>query len=295
MASFSMESALKLIPEFKGEREELHRFISCCNIVSANAISVTHKRQFINLVKCKLIGPAYNFIKYRDFTTWEDLRNTLQEQLLERRTIAQLQTELLSSRQKPNESVREFSNRLERITADLTDACIASEGQAAAGIIENLNSKSCLKAFVEGLLDPLKILIKASRFSTFRDAVENTVEEERIQEQSKAFQNFKSNGYSQGKTQKNYKIQCFKCKKNGHTADKCFSKMPSFPRWEQNTNYANIRIICHYCKKPGHLIKDCYKKQNADKKNINSGSSYLSGNAMSHDASGSVVPARNFK
>ncbi|GLV33282.1 hypothetical protein CBL_20090 [Carabus blaptoides fortunei] len=69
-----------------------------------------------------------------------------------------------------------FANRLERLTADLNDACTASEGPDASKIIQSLKSKSCLKAFQEGLLELVKIIIKASRFNTFNEAVESAIE-----------------------------------------------------------------------------------------------------------------------
>lgn len=263
---FSVEIALKMIPEFNGDRNQLHRFITCCDIVGASVTSQVQTAQFLNVIKCKLTGTAYNVIKYRDFLDWASLKLELQNQYLERRTIAQLQRELLGNRQQPNEDIRTFANRLERLTADLNDACIASEGEEATHVIQNLNNKSCLKAFQEGLLEPVKIIIKASRFTTFNEAVESAVEEERIINQNKLFSKF------QTKNDKKI-IKCFKCNKLGHIAENCRSNfttsLPSYPRRDEIKQEMprKINIICAYCKKPGHHISTCYRKPNQSNKN----------------------------
>lgn len=202
----------------------------------------------------------------------------------------------MTSRQRSSESVREFANRLEQLTADLTDACVAREGLDTTPIIQNLNSRTCLQAFLEGLSDPLKFLIKAGRYTSFRDAIESVVEEERILKQNKTFQNLKFYNIPERNIQ-GVKLQCFKCKNFGHKVDKCFAKLPTHPKRESGPSASQdtrINIICHYCKKPEHMIKDCYKKKNTDRRN-NAGSDRVSGNDESPGASGSVVPARKFK
>lgn len=278
--AFTIEIALKMIPEFNGDRDKLHRFITCCDIVGETIVNNVERNQFLNVIKCKLTGPAYNIIKYKEFLTWEALKLALQNQYLEKRTIAQIQRELLGSKQNYNESIREYANRLERLTADLNDACIASEGQDATVVIQNLNNKSCLKAFQEGLLEPIKIIIKASRFNTFNEAVESAVEEERVINQSKSFnktQNFQD---------KNSKkpVRCFKCNRLGHTANKCYvnnsiSQLPNYPKknFIKQENINKIHVTCSYCKKPGHHISNCFKKRNFEYKNSNS--SYPSNNS----------------
>lgn len=142
--AFSLETALKMIPEFNGDRDKLHRFITCCDIVGETAINNVERNQFLNVIKCKLTGPAYNIIKYQNFATWDALKLSLQNQYLEKRTIAQIQRELLSSKQNFNESIRDFANRLERLTADLNDACIASD---CSKFKQQILSKSVCRRF----------------------------------------------------------------------------------------------------------------------------------------------------
>lgn len=169
---------------------------------------------------------------------------------------------------------------IEKITIDLNDACIASEGQEARNIVQNLNQKSALKAFVEGLQNPIKLIIKASRFNNLIDAVEAACEEERNNKTYK--------GHSQQSNSKNNhfkkNIKCFKCGKPNHTADQCFTnsrRFPVYPNHSDSSRYVKteanintIQIICRYCKKNGHTIEECRKRKfNNSRQNNNYDSS----------------------
>lgn len=257
---FSIDLALKMIPEFKGDRDTLHKFIACCDIVHPMATTRAETQTLLNVIKTKLSGAAYNLIKYKEFATWDELKIFLQEQYLERRTIAQIQSELLNCRQRQNEGVRPFANRIERLMLDLTDACIASEGDGARDVIQNLNKKSALKAFVEGLQSPIKLIVKASRFENLTDAVEFACEEERTL--NSKHKNFNSD------TNFTFKkpIKCFKCGKGNHLSDQCFSQnnvrnFPSYPNRIKPENVLRIQETCRYCKNVGHTIEVCRKRQ----------------------------------
>ncbi|KAG5883770.1 hypothetical protein JTB14_027312 [Gonioctena quinquepunctata] len=264
-----------MIPYFDGNRENIHKFLTCCDVVWEVATTRAQQVMSMHIAKSKLSGSAYNVIKYKVMNDRPEFKLVLQNQYFERRTIARIQTELLSSRQYPNEDVRTFANRIEKLTIDLNDACIASEGQNARVTIENLNKKSSLKAFVEGLRDPFQLIIKASRFDDFTNAVEAACEEER---------NFKNRNNFQTKSDfknKDFKkINCFKCGKNNHTSDQCYANSRSFPSYPRQNftqiptkteaNVNNIRVECRYCRKFGHSIAECRKRSyNNSRKNSN--------------------------
>ncbi|KAG5871457.1 hypothetical protein JTB14_026909 [Gonioctena quinquepunctata] len=140
MPKLNTDFAMNIIPEFNGDRSMLHKFLTCCDIVYSDlgqADSARDEPTLINIVKSKLSGTAYNIVKYKDFEHWADLRQQLQAEFLEQRTIGQLQSELLNIRQNFTEDVRSYSNRVLRLLSDLNDACIASKGDAAREIIEN--------------------------------------------------------------------------------------------------------------------------------------------------------------
>jgi hypothetical protein len=98
---FNIEVALKMIPEFKGNKDQLDKFLTCCVIVFGTATTEADQSIFLNVVKTKLCDQAYNLIKYKTINHWAQLKVLLKDHYKERRTMAQIQMELnLSSRQK---------------------------------------------------------------------------------------------------------------------------------------------------------------------------------------------------
>ena len=254
---FPTDLALKMIPEFSGNKSELHRFISCCNTVESMCPNPQYASLFLDIIKTKLTNLAYDVVKYKRFDNWEELKLTLQEQFLERRTIAQLQSELINSTQSPTESVQRFANRVGRLTVDLNDACIASEGIAASVTIQNLNGKLSLRTFVEGLRSPYKLVIKASRFTTFAQAVAAACEEERNNSKPLS-SNHKSNPVPRSQP------KCFTCGRVGHVQSQCYSTGPSLPRYpkiKQEANVNSVSVECRYCHKLGHRLEECRKRK----------------------------------
>lgn len=112
-------------PNFNGKRNNFHKFILCCDIIKQLVTNNVQQIQFLNIIKCQFIGLTYIIIKYKQFNNWNELKQELQNHFLEKRTLTQIQTVLLTSRQKPNESVRNLANRLEKLTSDLNYAYIA--------------------------------------------------------------------------------------------------------------------------------------------------------------------------
>src|SRR5699024_7684347 len=173
-------------------------------------------------------------------------------QYLERRTIAQIQGELISSKQKSDEDVLSFANRIERLSLDLTDACIASEGATASKTIKSLNEKCALRTFVEGLQNPIKLIVKTGRFQTFQEAVTAACEEERNNKLPHS--NFQSSLSAQ--------LKCYFCHKSGHKAAQCYLRKNSvhFPNkfpYKSTHNINQVQLFCNYCKNVGHSIEHC--------------------------------------
>lgn len=97
-------------------------------------------------------------------------------QFLETKTLETLQTDLMSIKQRHNETETEFGNRTEHLLMDLNTACCpGGENNAVSEAIRKLNTRTALRAFQEGLREPLRLLIKASRYTTLKDAIDAAV------------------------------------------------------------------------------------------------------------------------
>lgn len=136
-----------------------------------------------------------------------------------------------------------------------------------------------LRAYQEGLREPLRLLIKASRYTTLKDAIEGAIIEGRscpsISVQ-KSPQN--SNKYCSfcKKTNHNYSecryrstIKCANCGKLGHSANHCRVKTNkstslSVPTEQNHRRINNITLTCKYCKRVGHEISNCFRRKNVN-------------------------------
>lgn len=229
----NIDVAIKMIPEFDGDRSSLSRFIMCYDIVDEELYPETDDELILNVIKTKLSGSAYNAIKHKYFADWKALKKILKDQFSEKRTIAQIQSALLNVRQYSNEDIRSYANRVERLLSELNDVCIEKEGEddKAKQVMENLNSRSALRGFAEGLNSNVKLVIKVSRFTTLSSAIDTAVEKELINASSKPkFYRL------QNKTVPKYTY----CGKVGHKYENCFGRseknLPKFPQKEQKPN-----------------------------------------------------------
>lgn len=263
--SLNIDHFLKIVPEFDGTSSQLHKFLRCCDLIYKPLLKVPDKATFLDLVASKLNKRAYEIIKYNTFDTWEELRIELIKQFEVHKSVEQLQIELVQARQKSNESILEFSNRIEQLLSLLNDACIAREGVDAKIYINNLNSGTALRSFIDGLKsDKIQNVVKSCRFKSLKDAVDQATEEE--------ISLSKNNSDNS-----NQSTKCQWCNKRGHIASNCFSLknktntvnsnaniVPSTStNANANTNSDKLKkLFCNYCKRKGHSIDTCFRKNN---------------------------------
>lgn len=273
MAKFELKTAIALIPEFDGTSENLHKFVRCCEII-LEPLEGENINSFMAFIPSKLAGKAYDIVRYKTFKTWADLKSTLKNRFGEIRALENIQMELISVYQFKNEDVRSFASRVEKLLSQLNESCIESQGSASADLIEKLNSKTAIKAFQEGLLEPIKLIVKACRFEKLQDSISKAVEEEISISKFKRVSNLNTPSTSQ--------IICSSCGNPGHIFRNCnlikgsqytaANHIQSF-RPNYSSSFRNnpkqinhFQLTCAYCKKTGHHIRQCFRKKAADQR-----------------------------
>lgn len=258
--ALNIDQALKIIPEFSG-KEDLDNFLAACELVN-ESLDDANKEKLLRLIKIKLTGKACIAIKYKTIEKYEDLKRELKSQFKQIFSAEQLQTSLCLMHQKSFEDVQTFANRVEEVLFKLNDVCVAEQGVENQKVIVALNSKTALKAFVDGLRDPIKIIIKACRFKTLSEAISQAIEEEvslkSRHSMSRSVTSISQNNTQPDKSNTNFQIKCQICNKIGHTSKFCFFRHDKKP---ENKSVAQVSLQCNYCKHFGHVIKDCRKRQ----------------------------------
>lgn len=303
-ATFKISEALKIIDPFDGSPSNLHKFIACCDLVQT-ALKPSDHIKFLGLMKYLLTGRAYDeTVKHINYEDWPTLRNDLKLRYTDIRSKQQLSHELLTIFQKPNEDVRSFGARVEKLLSEFNDICITEAGAGSERYVEALNSQTALTSFQEGLTQNIRLIVKAYRCDTLRDAISRACEEEAL---TKRFGNLNRS------SDKNI-MKCQFCKKNGHSADKCFAipgnKIENKSNLNSNNSsnsanskssskpnsFSQSKLICSYCKKIGHHINDCYGRKIAEsKKSKNEQPLSVPLNVIKQDSQTHVQPSENIK
>lgn len=175
--------AMGIIPDYSGNPNSLHQFIACCNIVYKPLTTAEEKLEFISLMHVKLKGSAYELLKYNEFTEFESLRKKLESQFLETRTFEQIQTDLINVRQGSKESCVAYGTRVEKLLQDLNEASkqkLTTENKTVIAEVIKLNESTALQAFQQNLREPIKTIVKASRYTTLKNALSCAINEDKL-------------------------------------------------------------------------------------------------------------------
>jgi hypothetical protein len=150
----SIAQALKLIPRsFDGNKSELREFVA--NVETALAIVHPDKHAvFLKFIESKITGEAKTKLLARtDRTTWEHIKQILEENYAVRRTIDFFACKLFNSKQGPSETVATWGSKIDTMSSDLTEAMIRllpeKHHEGAIAFLKYI-TKAC---FIQGLHD----------------------------------------------------------------------------------------------------------------------------------------------
>lgn len=274
MSTFSAELAIRIIPEFDGTNN-YSKFMDMCQYFY-NQINVgTELEFFLQIIRLKLCGSAYETFKHKKFTDWESFQKELNSHYLCSKSIQQLQRELISLKQLSNESVRSFANKIEKILSELNEF-----EKLGSGVIER-NSESALSVFVDGLYNhSLKIVIKSRNITKLNDAIslalqeENSFSQNSFNSQSNLnkpnySQNYNSNNFSNNIRPANNFVRkfCSFCNISGHRLEECRSFAQKNQNFKPQVNKRSFEVVCKYCGVSGHVIENCFKKRRGESQN----------------------------
>lgn len=256
--AMSFSTAMSIVPSFSGNPRELYKFSRCCRIAD-KLFTATDKPTMMDLMEIKLVGKAYDVLKYKKFTTYTELETELNAQFLAKKTKEQIQVELISVRQGPRESMTEYANRVENLLSDLdhatSDKLPENASQDTKIAMNELNASTALEAFTQNMREPFRTIIRASRFASLAEAIKGAVNEElyflNVAQPSNTgpprfSQNFTNKFPAQNRSQVQNRIPNHDNSPNQNNAQRQ-NGAPNYPQ----------PLICNYCKRYGHHISKC--------------------------------------
>lgn len=175
---FSIDSFDKVVPVYDG-KHFLTRFIRFGNLYYGE-LNNNGRIKFNLYFPLKLEGKAYEFFENGVHENWVDFRSALEKKFVEQKPISILMSELLEIKQEFNESVHDFADRIVGLQNNLNRVSknITINNVGAVKHFALYHEQTALRAFQDGLKEPLRFLIRARNYRLFEKAVEGALEEE---------------------------------------------------------------------------------------------------------------------
>lgn len=244
---------LKFIKPFDGTREKLNPFINNCDNAVSLASSLQENIVFKYIIS-QLDGKAEVACSIKEFDSWPQLREFLQNQFGERKHYAHLLTDLQDCRQGTQENVSQFSLKVETCLSKLlTEISITNHKKSELSGRVAAMEELALHTFTMGLNPRIANIIRCRDPKNLNEAINYAISEEKIQQYT-----FKQNMIS------NHKSQFRRSDTN----------KPSFKTHNLNNNHSNqpkpssssSELFCRYCKRNGHSLENCRIRENNNKR-----------------------------
>lgn len=241
MADFN--KITKNLIKYNGSHSELARFISSNEHALAIDPTINDpenaglKKNVLNHILINnLDKKTYQAVKDKTFNTLDELHKLIRDSVLKSIDHENIITKIYNSRQKPNESIESFSERilvLKEQHADLFSSNIVDDNES----IKKYNNSLICQAFVRGCLPPLRNILLARDFTTLQDAIDYALKKELTLKQLHLNneQNFNQNKYQQN-FQRRFSND--------------YNKYPNFGNNFRNNFHPNINRYNNYNRNP---------------------------------------------
>lgn len=181
----SLKTALTVIPDYDGNANQLHRFITTCETVLTQYFDVAQPNNFNNQVLLhsilnKMKGKAEEVVTINGVSSWNEIKQVLIKNFADQRDENCLNRDLINMRQE-NETAQEFYNRCMHMLSTIINYVNLHEQDENKKICKrDFFSTQTLKAFLSGLKDPLGVTIRTMRPEDMPTALQYIKEEENI-------------------------------------------------------------------------------------------------------------------
>lgn len=249
-----LNTILKFIKPFNGDREKLTAFLRNCDSAISLA-SLQEEDLILKYILSQLEGKAETACSIKDFDSWGSLKEFLKTQFGERKHYAHLLTELQDCKQGNQETVSQFSLRVETCLQKLlTEVTVSnSRKMELAGRLAAMEDLA-LHTFTLGLHPRISNFVRCRDPRNLNDAINCAISEEKIQ-QFTFRHNFKQKPIEQ--MPKRYDF-------NNRTQPKT-----NIDNYRHPSSSSREPPFCRYCKKVGHVLENCRLREYNNKKNTN--------------------------
>lgn len=260
---FSLEDFNKIVPSYDGGRVGLEKFVRFGDLYYGE-LNEVGKGIFDNYFGIKLTGRAYELYEDGEYDDWESFKGALLLKFEEKKSISILMSELMGVSQKVGESVRIFANRIDGLKSQLNHAskAIRVNNEAATEHFAVFHEQSALRAFQDGLREPLRMLMKARNYQSFGEAIQGALEEELYASREGASGGGEEMVRSRLPLRGSVRgIVCYRCNKEGHLSTQCTQGVEK-GGFNSRISGGLSNVTCFRCQRRGHLSTQCTQNAN---------------------------------
>ena len=259
----ALRDAIKLMPEFNGDRESLDRYVVGLQEAS-EIINPELDKHLLNLSKTKLSSSVWNKVSKITFDSVIEYTEYLKKIYDPPRDVYQLTGELGSIYQRCSDSVDDFADRVRSLSEKILEAYRHENGGNSPEQEKRRVEEMALSCFISGLKLEIKQGMKSeetlsaathrareiereiSDFERLRGGDTTKPQATKTDQRTnirmvEALQSSATDPQKEGKL-----VVCQLCSKKGHIASVCHSK-PSEP----------MLPTCQLCNKVGHTANKC--------------------------------------
>ena len=247
----SVGEALKLVPYFKGNKQEVHAFTG--NVDTAFAvINLTQEDVLYKFVLTRISGEPRTVISHRNLDSWVELKEFLKNLYIEKRTLDFHASQLFAAKQKKDEKVAEWIQRIQLLGSQFREAALLNCSEGAREGILDLSDRLQNICFVQGLgSERIQTIVRSRNYRNFDEIAETAlVEESAITSRQDRY-----------KIEGGMPLKCGNCGKTGLLSSKCFARERKEAR--VNLIIANSAgtssLTCFRCGEKGHIARHCRK------------------------------------
>lgn len=184
--STTLRNIIKLLPSFRGNYQDLPRFIRAIEYAFAahpeleEEVNASTKENVIKyiIVNC-LDDQSYHKLKDKSIKTILDLNKAMKQTLLNSLEPENCLEMIYECKQKENESVESYAMKIRRLHEKYVDTLENSSSPESIQAIKNYSERLIVKSFIKGIQEYLRTLLLSNEFETFDEAVEYAEKKEK--------------------------------------------------------------------------------------------------------------------
>ena len=165
--------ALKLVPYFKGNKQEVLAFIG--NVDTAFAVINPVQEDVLT----RISGEPRAAIGHRNLDNWGELKEFLRNSYIEKRTLDYHASQLFAARQKKEERIADWIQRILSLGSQFREAALLNCNEGAREGILDLSDRLRNICFVQSLASArIQTIVRSRNYDDFDEIAETALVEE---------------------------------------------------------------------------------------------------------------------